>query len=104
MLPPIVEWLGIVVGVFLLTILLPGYLATRLLRLSISSKDIETVVVYSTGIALVIVPIALYWVNFFGAPINPFGVIVVFLIVGAVPSAAQLALFLRQRSRANKFG
>jgi hypothetical protein len=100
-LPPIIQWVGIVVGVFFLTILLPGYIAARLFRLIITSKDIQTITVYSTGIALVSVPIVLYWLNFFGVPINLVGVAMTLLIVFALPGAVQLIVLVRRRLEAD---
>lgn len=94
---PVLQWLVLVGLVFLIGILLPGYLVMRAFDPK-SKRDFGQVVVYSVGISLVVIPLAIYWSNFLGLAIDRAGVIISIAIAFFLVILAQFLLrFLERR-------
>jgi hypothetical protein len=98
-LPPVIDWVALVGLVLLLAFLVPGLSVLRLFHLDIERHEVGLILVYSLGIALVVMPLSLYWTNFFGIEINILSVLTVSLLVVGVSGAVQIVITLRKKTR-----
>ncbi len=93
-LDPVMDW---VLPAGLSLLLAIGVLGYRLLKSSLTEEsDLQGTILYIIGVSLVALPLALYWANFLGVPIDPSGVLVALSLVLTVEIGIQVTILWRR--------
>ena len=92
------EWVLLVAAIALVATVAPGYLILRMFSFLGDTRPLQALI-YSVGVSLVVLPLAIYWGNFFGLPITLDGVVIVLVLVLSFATLGNIAATLTRRLR-----